>query len=778
VRILITNVQLDHRTGTEIVVRDLEHGLRRRGHQVCVYTPNPGIISDEITGRGGTVVDVIEHVPFVPDVIHAHHNVPATEAALRFPATPLVFVCHSRHYWLDMAQGVPSVRQYVVVDLNCRERLVAEGVGHDSVEVIANAVDLDHLVTRGPVSVPPRRAAVFGNNAVDGGFVESVRRGCARAALSLHEFGAGVGRTLVKPERHLAGYDVVFAKARCAIEALAAGCAVIAVDEVGYGGLVTAADVDWMLDWNVGDRCLQRAHDDATVEEDLRRIDADDVRRTSEIVRQRCSLSAALDAYERVYLKAIAAPRAPQSPAATSWKDPYGRVVGYATELEARLRVGEGAWSMPPLPPASAQAIDVSVVSAPRLIGPGETFEVQVDISNRSRENLASIGATPVRLSYHWIGEGGEMRGFEGRRTLLTRAVRPLDRHRQRMVVEAPAEAGRLRLRVTLVQEMVTWFTDLPTPVFDDVKIAVVDPHHGWTLGDIADLCGLALLRDASIATLGFVSSPFRGMLTFATTGPLVNSAVHGGSHALIVPPELVPEVPQQVGVIASETPAQTFWEVHEALAGGTDFYGADVESRIHPGARVHSTASVDAYNVRISDGVVVGAGCVITGRVTLGRRVTVSPGTVIGAAGFQTMRANGSWRELSHVGGVRVGDDAIVFANATIARGLFRQDTIVGDSCRIGNNAVVSHNVRLGRRTTVGHGAVVNGNVVVGDEVWIGPGASVANNLTIGDSVRIDLGATVIGKVGPGEHVGGPPAIDHHTVLREVSTWRKRRRQ
>jgi hypothetical protein len=96
------------------------------------------------------------------------------------------------------------------------------------------------------------------------------------------------------------------------------------------------------------------------IEDDLRRIDADDVCRVGEIVRTRCCLSAAVDAYERVYKMAIAAPRSPMSPAATSWKDPYDKVLAYANELEARLRVGEGAWSMPPLPPASAEAIAVS----------------------------------------------------------------------------------------------------------------------------------------------------------------------------------------------------------------------------------------------------------------------------------------------------------------------------------------------------------------------------------------------------------------------------------
>ena len=132
-KILITNCQLDHRTGTEIVVRDLERGLRARGHTVCVYTPRPGVLSDEIIAAGGNVVTALDQVPFIPDVIHGHHNGPATEAALRFPSTPLIFVCHDRRSWLDMVRGVPSVREYVAVDLNCHERLVAEGVAADSI---------------------------------------------------------------------------------------------------------------------------------------------------------------------------------------------------------------------------------------------------------------------------------------------------------------------------------------------------------------------------------------------------------------------------------------------------------------------------------------------------------------------------------------------------------------------------------------------------------------------------------------------------------------------
>ncbi len=777
-RILITNVQLDHRTGTEIVVRDLEHGLRERDHEVCVYTPRPGIVSDEITARGGTVVSSLDRVPFVPDVIHAHHNGPATEAALHFPDTPVVFVCHDRGSVNDMAHGVPSVREYVAVDLNCRERLVTEGVRADSIHVITNAVDIDRFVTRADGAAPIRKAAIFGNNAVNGGFIESVRSACARAGLSLDVFGSGVGRTLDDPERHLAEYDVVFAKARCAIEAMVAGCAVIAVDTAGYGGLVTFADIDWLLDWNVGDRCLQRAHDPSAIDEDLRRIDADDVRRVSELVRARCNLAVALDAYEQVYKAAIAGERAATSPVGASWRDPYNAVLAYATDLEAGMRAGGGTWSMPPLPPASAQAIRITATSVPRWVAPGEPFAIEVEIVNRSRQSLTSIGPTPVNLSYHWLDDAGRKIHHDGRRSALMQAVRPWDRHRQQMLVDAPTDTGRFGLRVTLVQEIVTWFTELPVPVFDDVAIVIAVPRTDWNLSNIAALCELVVVRDAPVANLGFVSAPLPGMLAFAETTSFVDAAVQRSCHALIVPSALVSRVPEHIGVIESGEPRSAFYKLHEVLATDTNFYGTDMSSRIHPRARVHHSATIDAHNVLIADGVEVGAGCVADGRVTVGARVRIWPGSVIGAAGFQTMRVDGHLVELVHVGGVSIGADTVVFANATIARGLFRQDTVIGDGCRVGNNAFISHNTRLGNGTTVGHGAIVNGNVRVGDDVWIGPGAAIANNVTIGDGARVDLGATVIGNVAPGEHVGGPPAIDHHTMLREVSTWRARGRQ
>jgi len=83
-RLLLANVTLAGRTGTEIVTRDLALGLHGRGHHVAVYAPARGPIARELETGGVRVVTRIDDLD-EPDIVHGHHFIETVEALARFP---------------------------------------------------------------------------------------------------------------------------------------------------------------------------------------------------------------------------------------------------------------------------------------------------------------------------------------------------------------------------------------------------------------------------------------------------------------------------------------------------------------------------------------------------------------------------------------------------------------------------------------------------------------------------------------------------------------------
>jgi hypothetical protein len=81
---------------------------------------------------------------------------------------------------------------------------------------------------------------------------------CANAGIALDVAGSESGRAHARPEALLGEYDLVFAKARCALEALAVGCAVVCCGTEGLAEMVRAERVAALRADNLGARCLTR----------------------------------------------------------------------------------------------------------------------------------------------------------------------------------------------------------------------------------------------------------------------------------------------------------------------------------------------------------------------------------------------------------------------------------------------------------------------------------------------------------------------------------------
>ena len=306
-RILITNHSLKERAGSELYVRELALWLLRNGHSPIVYSTNLGEVASEIRQATVPVVDDLADVAVQPDLIHGQHHVETMTALLHFPHTPAVFFCHGWLPWEETPPHFPRILRYVAVDDTCRDRLVCEhGIEEEVVRVILNFVDLKRFVPRGELPATPRRALVFSNSASETTYVANVREACRRAGISLEVVGSKAGRTSERPEKILGQYDIVFAKARCALEALAVGTAVILCDQAGIGPMVTTAELERLRRLNFGIRTLQESVDSDALEKEIARYDAADAMEVSRRVRRACGSDEALSEIVALYKEVIA----------------------------------------------------------------------------------------------------------------------------------------------------------------------------------------------------------------------------------------------------------------------------------------------------------------------------------------------------------------------------------------------------------------------------------------------------------------------------------------
>jgi hypothetical protein len=303
-KILITNAILSGRSGTEIVVRDLAIALKRQGQVPAVFCRRPGSIAREISDQGIEVVTELSCLSTVPDIIHGHHHPMLVEALLEFPSVPAVWVCHDAVSRWDEPFCFPRILRHVAVDDRCRKRIErCAKIPSSRIQVIWNAVDLERFRPRAPLPARPVRALVFSNQTAQ---LPAVRRACKRMRLKLDILGLGTGNQVPDPESVLPAYDIVFAKARCALEALAVGNAVVLCDFAGTGPMVTQENVDRLRRMNFGQGVLMNPLRAEHLELEISRYDPRDAAAVSQQIRGDAGLVAATDRWASLYRAVLA----------------------------------------------------------------------------------------------------------------------------------------------------------------------------------------------------------------------------------------------------------------------------------------------------------------------------------------------------------------------------------------------------------------------------------------------------------------------------------------
>jgi UDP-3-O-[3-hydroxymyristoyl] glucosamine N-acyltransferase len=183
----------------------------------------------------------------------------------------------------------------------------------------------------------------------------------------------------------------------------------------------------------------------------------------------------------------------------------------------------------------------------------------------------------------------------------------------------------------------------------------------------------------------------------------------------------------------------------------------------IDKGAKIGARSVVGAGSF-IGAGVTVGADCIIYPNVTvreycsLGDRVILQPGAVIGGDGFGFAPAPDGIHKVPQIGRVIIGDDAEIQANACIDRGTVT-NTIIEAGVKVDNLVQLAHNVQIGENTMIASQTGIAGSTIIGKRCIFGGQVGLVGHINIDDDVTFGAQAGVIKDMKGPEVYWGTPA-------------------
>ncbi len=145
----------------------------------------------------------------------------------------------------------------------------------------------------------------------------------------------------------------------------------------------------------------------------------------------------------------------------------------------------------------------------------------------------------------------------------------------------------------------------------------------------------------------------------------------------------------------------------------------------------------------------------------TVGARVIIHSGAVIGSDGFGYAKEENRYLKIPQIGNVVIDEDTEIGANVTIDRAAMGS-TYIGIGCKIDNLVQIAHNVIIGDHTAIAAQTGISGSTKVGEHVVMAGQVGIVGHIEIGAHVIIGAQSGISKSVPPNSFYFGYPARDH----------------
>ncbi|MFN5942755.1 MAG: UDP-3-O-(3-hydroxymyristoyl)glucosamine N-acyltransferase [Bacteroidota bacterium] len=299
----------------------------------------------------------------------------------------------------------------------------------------------------------------------------------------------------------------------------------------------------------------------------------------------------------------------------------------------------------------------------------------------------------------------------------------------------------------------------------------------------------VAKIEEAKAGSLSFVANPKYEEYLYSTDASII-----------IINEDYELKQPVKATLIRVKDAYSSFaylLEKYNEIQSNAGKKGIEQPSYISKSASIGKNVYVGSFtyigdNVLIGDNVKIYPGCYIGDNVVIneetklfasvkiyddcsvGARVTIHSGTVIGGDGFGfAPQKDGSFKKVPQIGNVIIEDDVEIGANTTIDRATMGS-TIIKKGVKLDNLIQIAHNVEIGENTVIAAQSGISGSTKIGKHNMIGGQVGVVGHIQTANGTKVGAQSGITKSITtPNTSVNETPAFDYKASLKSQAIFR-----